>query len=103
MKSYIPLETAAILVIANQYLKQHISSEYVMVDLICMRLLDLWETRTKNYKMENSWQQWDSDLGDSTYEANELSVDLLELIYIDHLKVAALYTSVLLKVTYVTC
>ena len=31
MKSYIPLETAAIFFLANLFLKQGISSEYVMV------------------------------------------------------------------------
>ena len=40
MKSYIPLETAATFFLANLYLKQGISSEYVMVDFICMSLLD---------------------------------------------------------------
>ena len=35
MKSYIPLETAAIF-LANLFLKQGISSEYVTVDIICM-------------------------------------------------------------------
>ena len=41
MKSYIPLETAAIYFLAKLYLKQGISSEYVMVEFICMGLLDL--------------------------------------------------------------
>ena len=36
MKSYIPLETAAIFFQANLFLKQGISSEYVTVDFICM-------------------------------------------------------------------
>ena len=31
MKSYIPLETAAIFFLANLFLKQGISSEYIMV------------------------------------------------------------------------
>ena len=38
MKSYIPLETAAIFVLANLFIKQGISSEYVMVDFICSRI-----------------------------------------------------------------
>ena len=42
MKSYIPLETAAIFFLADLYLKQDISSEYAMVDFICLGLLDLW-------------------------------------------------------------
>ena len=33
MKSYIPLETAAIFFLANPFLKQGICSKYVMVDL----------------------------------------------------------------------
>ena len=34
MKSFIPLETVAIFYLANLFLKQGISSEYVMVDFI---------------------------------------------------------------------
>ena len=41
MKSYIPLETAAIFFLVTLILKQCISSEYVMVEFICMVLLDL--------------------------------------------------------------
>ena len=53
----IPLETAAIFFLANIYLKQGISLEYVMVDIIYMGLLDLWGARTYNYKMKNSCPQ----------------------------------------------
>ena len=60
-----------------------------MVDFICMGLLDLFGTRTENYKMKNSCPYWDSNPGPSTYEANALSVELLELLNIDHLKVIA--------------
>ena len=38
MKSYMPLETAAIHFLANPFLKQGISSEYVMVDFISIGL-----------------------------------------------------------------
>ena len=55
MKSYIPLETAAIFFIANLFLKQGISSEYVMVDFICMGKLRLQLAKTENYKIKNSW------------------------------------------------
>ena len=41
MHSDIALETAAIFFLANRYLKQGISSEYVMIDFICTSLLDL--------------------------------------------------------------
>ena len=54
MKSYIPLETAAIFFLANLFLKQGISSEYVMVDFICMSKLGLQGAKTENYKMKNS-------------------------------------------------
>ena len=36
MKNYIPLEIAVIFFLANLFLKQDISSEYVMVDFISM-------------------------------------------------------------------
>ena len=99
MKSYISLETAAIFFLANLYLKQGISSKYAMIDLICMGLLDLWWARTENYKMKNSCPQWGSNPGPSAYEANALSLGLLELVNIDLLKVNAFYLSVLLIVT----
>ena len=53
MKSYIPLETAAIFNLANLYLKQDISSEYAMVDFICMVLLhrDEREPRITKWKI----------------------------------------------------
>ena len=89
MNSYIPLETAAIYFLAKLFLKHGISSEYVMVDFICMGLRDLFGTRTENYKMNNSCPQWDSNPGLSAYEANALSVELSELINIDQLKASA--------------
>ena len=55
MKRYIPLETAAIFFLANLFLKQGISSEYVMVDFICMDKLGLQGAKTENYKMKNSY------------------------------------------------
>ena len=60
-----------------------------MVDFICMGLLDLFGTQTENFKMKNSCQQRDSNPGPSAYKANALSVELLELINTDHLKVSA--------------
>ena len=51
MKSYTPLETAVIFFLANLFLKQGISSEYVMVDFICMDKLGLQGAKTENYKM----------------------------------------------------
>ena len=61
MNSDIPLETAAIFILANLNFKQGISSEYVMVDFICMGLRDLWGAQTENYDMEKSCQQWSSN------------------------------------------
>ena len=51
MNSYIPLETASIFFLANLYLEQGISSEYVMVDFICMGLLYLWGARITKWKI----------------------------------------------------
>ena len=56
MKRYIPLETAAIFFLANLFLKQGISSEYVMVDFICMGKLGLQGAKTVDYKMKYSCQ-----------------------------------------------
>ena len=58
-----------------------------MVDFLCKVLLKLWETRVKNYRMENSCQLWDLTPVSSAYEANALSIALLDLIFIKHLKV----------------
>ena len=49
--------------------------------------------------MKNSCPHWDLITGPSAYEANAVSVELLELLNIDHLKVTAFYLSVLLIVT----
>ena len=40
--------------LANLFLKQGISSEYVMVDFICMGKLGLQGSKTENYKMKKS-------------------------------------------------
>ena len=50
--------------------------------------------------MKNVFPQWNSNSGPSAYEANALhvSVKLLKLIHIDHLKVTTFYLSVLLIV-----
>ena len=64
----IPLETSAIFFLAILFLKQGISSEYVMVDFSCFGILDLFGTRTEHYKMKNSCPQWESNPGPSAYE-----------------------------------
>ena len=73
MKSYIPLETAAIFFLANFFPEQGISSEYVMADFVCMGLLGLQGAKTENYKMKNSCPHRDS---------SALSMRLSSLIYI---------------------
>ena len=45
------MKTEAVFFLANLFLKQDITSEYVIVDFNCMGLLDLWGARTENYKM----------------------------------------------------
>ena len=56
MNSDIPLEMAAVFFLANLYLKHGIGLVYVMVDFICIGLIDLWVARTKNYKIEKNPQ-----------------------------------------------
>ena len=58
------------MVLANLYLKHDISSECVMVDFICMGLLNLWEARTENYKIKNYFPQLDSNPEPFASEAN---------------------------------
>ena len=85
--SYITLETADMFFQANLYLKQGssvtISSENVVVDIICMGLL--WGAWAENFKMKNSCPQWDSNLIPSVDEANLLSIGLLDLMSVKHL------------------
>ena len=47
MNSYISLETATIFFLVTLFLQQGISSEYVMVDFICMGLLEMWAAQTE--------------------------------------------------------
>ena len=68
-----------------------------MVDFIFMGVVDLFGTRTKNYKMKNACPQWDSNPPPSAYYANALNVEPLKLINIDHLKMTAFYLSFLCK------
>ena len=58
-----------------------------MVDFIYMGLLELRGARTENNKMKNSLPKGDSNPVPSAYEANSLSVALLDLISIGNLKV----------------
>ena len=49
MKIYVPLDTAAIFFLANLFLKQGTSSEYVMVNFICMCKLGLRELQNEKF------------------------------------------------------
>ena len=81
MKSYtrISLETAAEFFLANLFLQQGISSEYAMVDFICMCLLDMWAAQTDIYIMKHSCTRWDSNTGPSAYEYSLSVVQLVEI------------------------
>ena len=101
MNSDIPLKTTPIF-LANLYLKQDISSEFAMVNFICIGLLDLWGARTENYKIKNSWRQWDSNPGPSAYEAKSLSVAVLDQIYVEHLNIDRVLPECAIKI-YLYC
>ena len=81
MKSYIPLETAAIFFLANLFPKQGISSEYGMADFICTGLLGLQGAKTENYKMKNSYPYRDSNSRPLNLKSSALSMRLSSLIY----------------------
>ena len=53
----------------------------------------------RNQPISPSCPRCDSNPGSSVYEASARSVELLELIYVNHIKVTAFYLSVLLIVT----
>ena len=80
MNTDIPLEMAAIFFLANLYLKhsQGIRSEYVMINFICTGLLHLLGAQTENYKMKNSWPQWDSNMVHKTLHG----IKTFEILYI---------------------
>ena len=99
MNSYISLETAAIFFLANLFLKQGISSEYVMVDFICMGILDIWAAQTDNYTMKNSCTHRDSNTGPSAYEYS-LSVVLLVEISIEYLNIDHILPECAIKLYY---
>ena len=86
MKSYIPLETAAIFFLANLFPKQGISSEYVTADFICKGLLGLQGAKTENYKMKNSCPYRDSNSRPLILKSSALSMRLSSLIYKRKLK-----------------
>ena len=48
-----------------------------MVEFICKGLLDMRGAQTEKYKMKNSCQQWDPNLGTFASENNSLSAVLL--------------------------
>ena len=79
-------ENGSHIFLANLFLQQDISSEYVMVDFICMGLLDVWVAQNDNYIMTISGTHWDSNTGPSAYEYS-LSVVLLVEISIEYLKI----------------
>ena len=68
MNSYISLERAAVYFLVNLFLQLGISSEYAMVDFICMGLFDLLAVQTDNYIMKHSCTHWGSNTGPSAYE-----------------------------------
>ena len=80
MKSYIPLETAAIFFLADLFPKQGISSEYVTADFICLGLLGLQGAKTEN-KMKNSCPYRDSNSRPLILKSSALSMRLSSLIY----------------------
>ena len=47
--------------LSNLYLTQDIGFVYVIVDFICMGLLEMQGARSENYKMKNSCLQRDSN------------------------------------------
>ena len=57
-----------------------------MVDFICEGLLELLGTKFENNKMKTFCPQWDSNLIPYVYEANTLTIALLDPISIEHLK-----------------
>ena len=73
-----------------------------MVDFICMGLLDLFGTRTENYKIKKLLLKVGFEPGTFRLRSESLSVELSELINIDPLKARVFYLSVLIqvKVTY---
>ena len=81
MKSYIPLETAAIFFLANFFPKQDISWEYVTADFIYMGLLGLQGAKTENYKMKNACPYRDSNSRPVILKSSALSMRLSSLIY----------------------
>ena len=81
LKSYKQGETAAgIFNYRTMFLKQGIDNVYVRVDIICMGLLKLQGTQSKNFKVKTSCPQWDLKPVPCAYEADTLSIVRWDLI-----------------------
>ena len=59
---------------------------YVMVDFICMGILELQGAKTQNYKMTNSCPQRDSNSRSLIYKATTVTVRLSGLIHYQQFK-----------------
>ena len=93
MKSYIPLETATMFFLANRLLARSMS----WLISFAWSYLTCEERESRITKWNFFCPQWDSNPRPSTYEENAPSVELLELINIDLLKVNAFHLSLLCK------
>ena len=69
-----------------------------MVDFIGMDRLQLRGVRTENYKMIHACTQLHSNPVPFAYEANALSIVLLDLLSFEHLKVDRVLSEVAIKI-----
>ena len=80
MKRYTQLETQYSF-LSIQNVNQNICWVYVIVDFICMDLIELQGTQSKpNVQNDKSCPQWDSNPLSSAYKANALSITPQQLI-----------------------
>ena len=97
MKSYISLETEAIFFSAESFLNRVLARSMSWLISFAWAYLTCEEREPRITKWQISCPHWHSNPGLSAYEANALSVELIELINIGHLKVTAFYLSFLCK------
>ena len=98
MKSYKPLETAAIFCSSEPFLKQGISYVYVMVDFICMGLLELCgsqvEPELQNVKFLRTVG---FEPGTSRFLSERATTELRRLMSIELIKVHLVFTCAIFR------
>ena len=99
MKSYILLQTAAILFLSNLYLKQGISSVYVMVDFIYKGYIELsWSRVEREIQNEKFLPTVGFESGAFRLRSEGVTTELRGLMSVDGIKVHLVLNMLFLEI-----